>query len=188
VFLAALVVWPLRSESAVDPPSPWPLRIAAATALMFFASFATQVSALMNIPESSPQRVAAQCVGDLAQREGVSAVLGEYWVVKPLMLFSDGRAHMVQVMPSLQPNYWIVSRGWFRAPRVYGMVITNGLDTRRVEKLFGRPDYTTQCETYGVMVYRGLARARMTFMMQGQLDRSLLIGDLDRKIGWRDSD
>jgi len=184
IFVVALVICSLENAPATVRTSPWPARILAIATIALFVGAVTQASALVTTSYTAPQRPAAECIAELAESEGVTAILGEYWVAKPLMLLSDNRAHVIQVTPSLKPNFWISSRGWYRPPLAMGMLITNGLDMSAIGKVFGLPQAVAQCGGFQVFLYQGASRVRMTFRMQNAFDKELVVSDADRKLGW----
>jgi hypothetical protein len=184
VLVVAVVICSLEDAPATVRTSPWPARVLALATIALFVGAVTQASALVTTTYTAPQRPAAECVAALAEREGITAILGEYWVAKPLMLLSDNRAHVIQVTPSLKPNFWISSRGWYRPPLSIGMLITNGLDMDAIGKTFGLPQVVAQCGGYRVFIYQGAPRVHMTLRMQIAFDKALVASDAERKLGW----
>jgi hypothetical protein len=100
------------------------------------------------------------------------------------MLLSDGKAHVVQVEPSLRPHFWTCSRAWFRLPRAFGMVIANGLDATKLERTFGKPQRVERCGEYEALLYDGAARARVTFGMTAAINHDLRRADAERRLDW----
>jgi hypothetical protein len=185
VLVAAMAILAVGRAPGDERPNHWPTRVAALATIALIFGVATQASGLIKIQYIAPQRAAAECIADVAEREGVTGILAEYWVAKPVMLLSEGRAHIIQVMPrSLRPNFWISSRGWFRGPLAIGMLVTNGLDMVEVGQKFGLPQAVAQCGTYRVFVYQGAPRVHMTFRMQAAIDRELVTVDAQRRLGW----
>jgi hypothetical protein len=179
--LAALQLGERRTGRALNP---WPTRVAVLVIVALVIGLTTHASALVRTSYSAPHRAAAECVAALAEREG-SAVLAEYWVAKPIMLFSDNRAHVVPVTPGrMKPNFWIASRGWFRHSQVYGIAITNGLDPARIIELLGKPQLVDHCDKYELWVYRDMPRVHMTLRMQSIFDKELMGIDAERKLGF----
>lgn len=184
VLIAGLAALKLGAPQKSGRLNPWPTRVAVLVIGAVVVGITTQASALVRTTYAAPPRAAAACVAEVAEREG-STVLAEYWVAKPIMLFSDNRAHVVQVTPGgLKPNFWIASRGWFRPPQVYGIVITNRLDRERIVTLFGNPQRVERCNEYELWVYSDIRRVHMTFRLQYMFDVALAGFDAERKLGF----
>jgi hypothetical protein len=185
VLIAGLAARTVGEAERAGRPNPWPTRVTVFLIVAIVVGLATHASALVRTTYAAPHRAAAECVAKVAEREGVSAVLAEYWVAKPLMLFGDNRARVIQVSPgSFRPNFWITSRGWFRPPQTYGIVITNGLDPQRALELFGQPQGVDHCDKYELWIYRGAARVHMIFRLQYMFDKALVQIDAERKLGF----
>jgi hypothetical protein len=151
---------------------------------LFMVAGISMQAAALTFPIAAGQRAGAECIANVASREDVSAIIGEYWVAKPVKLFSAGRANVVQVQSNMDPYLWITSRGWHRSPHAFGMVIMNNMKRQRVEAMYGRPAEVAFCAPYEVYVYRGRARGRMTDRMRGAFDKAVGQSDAQRKLGW----
>jgi hypothetical protein len=147
--------------------------------LLWFAASATIVGLVLLVTVSVSQlaraqfhsdwRDTARCVADISQREGVDTVLADYWLAKPIMLFSDRGVLALQVRAKLRrPYFWINSRAWYRAATTFGVVIFNDLRPETIMKTFGPPAALDRCGQLEVASYRGEARARLTANMSKQ--------------------
>jgi len=166
VFLCALIARYLPESTNVDKPERSSIWVASCIVLAGAFALGIQVSAFSGGGYVTPQYAASLCVRDLAQREGVDTLISDYWHAKPLMLLSEGGAHVVQVRNSLQPYWWINSRAWYRDRKRFGIVVTNGLNSSRIVKSLGHPQSIERCKDLELYIYRGTAAAAMTWKLQ----------------------
>jgi hypothetical protein len=122
----------------------------------------------------SDWRGTAECIEGIARRENVDAVIAEYWFAKPIMLFSNRRVMALQMRAKLRrPYLWINSRGWYRSPKSFGVVVLNELRPDSINQTYGGPFSVEHCGRLEVGVYRDAARARLTAGMNKQIARFL---------------
>jgi hypothetical protein len=119
-------------------------------------------------------------VRKVAELEQVQSIVSDYWNAKPLMLFSNNRAHVVQVRNGLMPYWWINSRGWYRDPGEFGVLIANGLDPNRARRYLHEPQSIVRCADLELWIYRGRARERMKEKLSGMFAKSVAQADANR--------
>ncbi|HKP61796.1 MAG TPA: hypothetical protein VJV78_33930 [Polyangiales bacterium] len=157
-----------------EDSSAWASRALTTLTLVSIGAFVCSITPLAHGNYQAPQRKAAQCVRRVGEREGVTAVLADYWVAKPLMLFTDDRVHALAVRSYLQPYFWITSRGWYRGPHQFGLLITNGLAVSRARKVLHDPQSIERCEDLELYIYRDAARDQMTRRVRAIFDKALV--------------
>jgi len=107
------------------------------------------VAAVMRAP------AAVQCFGHNAQ-----AGFADYWMTKPLVMFSDRRLSVGQLRPDAKLLYWVSSDAWLdRAaaeapdrPRP-SFIYMLGLDARQIAHQFGRPSRVVPCDGSEIWYY-----------------------------------
>jgi hypothetical protein len=120
----------------------------------------------------SSWRSTSMCVEAVLQREQADVVLADYWQAKPLMLFSNGRVHALQMRAKLRrPYFWINSRGWYRGSHRFGVVAVKDLRPDAIVQAFGEPAQIDTCDGLELFVYRNKARDRLAGRMQRMFDR-----------------
>lgn len=122
----------------------------------------------------SDWRDEARCVERVMVREDVDVLLADYWKAKPLMLFSGGKVHAVQMRAKLKrPYFWISSRAWLRGKLHFGVVAVNDLNPAAIRARFGEPASIEQCAGTTLYSYRGAQRARLAKKMSQSFGRYL---------------
>jgi len=109
----------------------------------------------MSLAVVLPAPAAMQCFGQTEQ-----AGFADYWMTKPLAMFSDRRLHVGQLRPDAKLLYWASSDAWLdRAaaeapdrPRP-SFIYMLGLDARRIEDQFGRPSRVVPCDGSEIWYY-----------------------------------
>lgn len=112
--------------------------------------------------------VAHRAVGELLAPTGLEACLlaegrreglGDYWTAKLLMLMSDRQIHIVQVLPNGDFQDWNVNRRWFHtradngAPLAPDFIVLQNLDAEALQRRFGPPDRTIDCDGRAIWLY-----------------------------------
>jgi hypothetical protein len=130
------------------------------------AAAVTQASSLPGARYTSDWRGTVRCVGALAQREQADVVLADYSIAKPIRLFSDNKLKALQMRAKLgRPSFWINSRGWYRGPLGFGIVVVNELKPDSIRSKFGAPARIEQCGELELFVYRDAGRAKLARVM-----------------------
>jgi hypothetical protein len=102
-----------------------------------------------------PAPAAVQCFGYTQQ-----AGFADYWMTKPLVMFSDHRLTVGQLRPDAKLLYWVSSDAWLdRAaaeapdrPRP-SFIYMLGLDARLIADQFGRPSRVVPCDGSEIWYY-----------------------------------
>jgi hypothetical protein len=174
IFATALL---LRAAERSPSFNLWPQRTMVALTLALVFGLVAQISAFAHASFQAPQRTAAACVRELAEREQVQVIVSDYWTAKPLMLLTDNRAHVVQVRSGLMPYWWINSRGWYRDPGEFGLLIANGLNPERARRYLHDPQTIVHCGELELWVYRGESREHMSAKLRSFFAKGLAQAD-----------
>jgi hypothetical protein len=98
---------------------------------------------------------AVQCFGRTEQ-----AGFADYWMTKPLTMFSDRRLHVGQLRPDAKLLYWVnndawLDRSWAESPDGPrpSFIYMLGLDPQQIENQFGRPTRVVACDGSEIWYY-----------------------------------
>jgi hypothetical protein len=173
IFVCALVIDRIGQDRAGVSARRSPLAWSVVLTLALAVGLATNVARLMSAPLAAPHRKTADCLQRVAAREEVRIVVSDYWRAKPLMLFTDDRAHVIEVTHRMEPRFWINSRGWYRSPGEFGIVIVNGQEPQLIWKILGRPQVVEFCDNLELYIYRGNGKANMSRRLHAIFERVL---------------
>ena len=112
-----------------------------------------------------PEQIA--CIDNATRKLAGPSGIGEYWLTKKLVAFSQNGVRMVSVNPDLTPYDVLISNDWYK-PRYNFAVINTAepansmylLDERLIEAFNGKPDATAYCANAKILLYEhGLSTA-----------------------------
>jgi hypothetical protein len=106
----------------------------------------------------------AGCLDSLVETRRIQFGVSEYWLAKPVTLFSRRGLRVYQVTPGMTPRHWISNRLWHQgepgsryANPVYTFVVVNELDRDGIVARFGEPAERVPCPGGDVWIYNRAA-------------------------------
>ena len=130
-----------------------------ASRLPYLAPIAAAVSLVILLVAGLPSRpmfwarALANCLEEKSQTIPLHAGLAEYWIARPLTVFSEGKFTVSQVLKDGQPYVHINSIIDYSVLN-YNFVILDELDVDKVFSNFGQPERILECDAFRIAQYK----------------------------------